>query len=111
MVEAINPLNNNAAKISELAQPASLPNAGSVSSSSFSGNVFDDVLNKAITALNNVSQSETYANEQIQKYVKGEAELEDVLLAQSKASIMVQLAVTTVNSAVTSFKELTQMQI
>lgn len=75
------------------------------------GNVFEDMLSNAIDALNQVSQTEMKANDLINKYVKGEAELSDVMLMQSKAGIMVQLAVTTVNSAVSTFKELTQLQV
>ncbi|MBN2058467.1 MAG: flagellar hook-basal body complex protein FliE [Candidatus Saganbacteria bacterium] len=74
-------------------------------------NMFEDVLAKAIDALEGVSRQEMYANELIQKYVRGEVEMHEVMLAQSKASIMVQLAVTTINAAVTSFKEVTQMQV
>jgi len=87
---------------------------GSISPKSrlkFSGNPFEDVLSKAIDALNTVSNTEVYANQMIDKYTRGEAEMADVLIASSKASIMVQLAVTTINTAVTTFKEVTQMQI
>jgi len=78
---------------------------------SFTGNPFEDVLSKAIDALNGVSRSEIRANQLIDSYLRGEIELHEVMLAQSKMSIMVQLAVTTVNSAVTTFKEITQMQV
>lgn len=77
----------------------------------FSGNMFEDVLAKSIEALNGVSRTEMHANQMIQGYLRGEVELQDVMMAQSKMSIMVQLAVTTVNAAVTSFKEITQMQV
>jgi flagellar hook-basal body complex protein FliE len=75
------------------------------------GNPFDDVLAKAIEALDGVSRSELYTNQLIDKYVRGEAELQDVMIAQSKMSVMSQLAVTTVNAAVNTFKEITQLQI
>jgi flagellar hook-basal body complex protein FliE len=77
----------------------------------FSSSPFDDILGKAIDALNSVSQSERYANQMVDKYLRGEAELHKVMIAQSKAGVMVQLAVTTINSAVTTFKEITQMQV
>jgi len=76
-----------------------------------SGNPFEDVLSKAIESLNNVSQSEIYADRLVNNYLKGEVELQDVMIAQAKANLMVQFAVTTVNSAVNTFKEVTQMQI
>ena len=75
------------------------------------GNMFDDVLVKAVDALNGVSHSENYANELVDKYVRGEVDMQDVMLAQSKMSVMMQLAVTTINAAVTTFKEITQMQV
>ncbi|MDD5382853.1 MAG: flagellar hook-basal body complex protein FliE [Candidatus Margulisbacteria bacterium] len=77
----------------------------------FSGNLFDDVLSKTIEALEGVSRSEVYANQLVDKYLRGEAELQDVMMAQSKMSILMQLAVTTINAAVTTFKEITQMQV
>lgn len=77
----------------------------------FSGNPFEDVLSKAIDALEGVSRSEIYANQLIDKYMRGEVELHEVMATQAKASIMVQLAVTTINAAVTTFKEITQMQV
>lgn len=77
----------------------------------FTGNPFEDILAKAIESLESVSKSEIYANQLVDRYVKGEVELQDVMTAQAKMSIMVQLAVTTVNAAVNTFKEITQMQI
>lgn len=76
-----------------------------------SKNMFEDILAKSIDALNGVSKTEIHTNQLIEKYLRGEVELQDVMMAQSKMSIMVQLAVTTVNAAVTSFKEITQMQV
>lgn len=75
------------------------------------GNAFEDILNKSIEALNGVSRSEMYANQLVEKYVHGQADLQDVMVAQSKMSIMTTLAVTTVNTAVNTFKEITQIQI
>jgi flagellar hook-basal body complex protein FliE len=76
-----------------------------------SGNPFDDLLAKAIESLNGVSRSEALANQTIERYIKGQADLQEVMVAQSKSTVMAQLAVTTVNAAVTTFKEVTQMQI
>jgi flagellar hook-basal body complex protein FliE len=77
----------------------------------FSGNPFEDMLSRAVDALNGVSQSEATTNQLIDKYLKGEMDLQAVMIAQSKTTILVQLAVTTINAAVTSFKEITQMQV
>jgi flagellar hook-basal body complex protein FliE len=77
----------------------------------FTGNPFEDVLKKAVESLESVSKTELYANQLVDKYLKGEAEISDVMAAQAKMSVMVNLAVTTVNSAVTTFKEITQIQV
>jgi flagellar hook-basal body complex protein FliE len=75
------------------------------------GNVFEDVLAKAVESLEKVSNTEFYANQLIEQYIAGEADLQDVMVATSKMSLMVQLAVTTVTTAVNTFKEITQMQV
>lgn len=93
------------------AAPTPMAPAPAATGVNFTGNPFEDVLAKAIESLEGVSQSEVYANQMIGKYVRGEADLQDVMIAQSKMSVMAQLAVTTVNAAVTTFKEVTQMQI
>ena len=77
----------------------------------FTGNPFEDILSRAVDAMEDVSKTEIYANELINRYVEGKAELSDVLVATAKASIAVQLAVTTITTAVTTFKEITQMPV
>ena len=47
----------------------------------------------------------------VQKYARGEADLQEVMTAQAKMNLSVQMAVTTVNQAVSTFKEITQLQI
>ena len=75
------------------------------------GNIFEDVLNKAIEGLEGVSQFEFNANLLTDKYLKGEADITEVMIATSKLNIAVQLAVTTVTSAVNTFKEILQMPV
>ena len=121
MVEPVRPINAELRLAQILGEDflaqAPQPSAAAVAaaepsrSGELSGSPFDDVLSKAINALNGVSRSEIHANQLIDKYLRGEAELHDVMLAQSKMSIMVNLAVTTINLAVSTFKEITQMQI
>jgi flagellar hook-basal body complex protein FliE len=103
-----------------LAQAPALAQSPAISSSSSSeavarteltGNPFEDMLNKAIESLEGVSRTENYANQVVDRYLRGEAEIADVMIAQSKMSVMVQLAVTTVNTAVSTFKEITQIQV
>jgi len=119
MVEGIDPLHMRLAQLMGddplLAQaPVAPPSVGVPAAPEgvkFTGSPFEDVLSRAIDALEGVSKSEARANQLIDRYVRGEADLQDVMLETSKMSIMVQLAVTTVNLAVTTFKEITQMQI
>jgi flagellar hook-basal body complex protein FliE len=117
MVEAINPIGEETRLAALLGadeaagtQGVALADTG-VAKTGFSGNLFEDMLTKAVDALEGVSQADMYANQMIDRYVRGDAQLHEVMLAQSKASILVQLAMTTINSAVATFKELTQMQV
>ncbi|MFH1361190.1 MAG: flagellar hook-basal body complex protein FliE [bacterium] len=120
MAEQINPISNSELRLAQLlgddylaqvspVMPTAAP--APVEGIGLSANIFDDVLNKAIEAMNGVSETERYANQMVERYLQGEAELHEVMIAQSKMSIVVQLAVTTITSAVTTFKEITQMQI
>ncbi len=72
-------------------------------------NPFEAVFSRAVDALEGVSSVEFTANDLISKYIAGEADLADVMIATSKMSIAVQLAVTTITTAVSTFKEITQM--
>ncbi|MBU0572987.1 MAG: flagellar hook-basal body complex protein FliE [Candidatus Margulisiibacteriota bacterium] len=72
---------------------------------------FVDILDKAIQSLEGVSRQEAYANQLIEQYVAGEADLQKVMVETSKANLMVQMTVTVVNNAVQTFKEITSMQI
>ena len=91
--------------------PAAPAAPADVSKTNFTGNAFEDILNKTIESLNGVSRTENHANQLIDKYARGQADLQDVMVAQAKMNVAVQLAVTTVNSAVNTFKEITQIQI
>lgn len=72
---------------------------------------FDDILQRAIGALEEVSKIENDANLKIQQFTEGKADLADVMIATAKMNLTVQLAVTVVTSVVNTFKEMTQMQI
>ncbi len=72
---------------------------------------FDDVLQKAVGSLEDVSKIENDTNLLIQQFAEGKAELSDVMIATAKMNLSVQLAVAVVTSAVSTFKEMTQMQI
>lgn len=72
---------------------------------------FEDMLSKAIDSLEGISKMQNDTNVLINRYIEGRADLSDVMIATSKTGLMVQLAVTTVTSAVNTFKEITQMQI
>ena len=104
MAEAISPINIAALEGDTM-------NVSSSPKVSFSGNPFEDILNRAVSSLEDVSQTEFYADKLINQYIQGQADVADVMMATSKMNIMVQLAVSVVNSAVSTFKEVTQMQV
>ncbi|MCX5750693.1 MAG: flagellar hook-basal body complex protein FliE [Candidatus Saganbacteria bacterium] len=85
--------------------------APKLSRAPLTGNIFEDVLSRAVESLEKVSNTELYANQLIEQYIAGKADLQDVMVATSKMSLMVQLAVTTITTAVNTFKEITQMQV
>ena len=93
------------------AVPAETPAAPYAAQAGFSGSPFDDILNKTIESLNGVSNSERYTNQLVSQYARGQAELSDVMIAQAKLSVQTTLAVTVVNTAINTFKEITQMQV
>jgi len=73
--------------------------------------IFDQMLGRAVDSLNSVSELEMNTNKLIDQYVQGKAELSDVMMATAKMTIAVNLAVSTITTAVSSFKEITQMAI
>ncbi len=72
---------------------------------------FSVVLDRAVSALSGASQMEEHANQLIKDYAEGSASLSEVMVATSKMNIAVQLAVTTLTTAVNTFKEIVQMQV
>ena len=118
MVQSIDPLQFRLAQllgetenVGQIAQidPSLVPDGAS--NIQGTGSPFEEILSKAVDALSNISKTEAHANVLIDKYVHGQADLQDVMVATSKASVMIQMAVTTINLAVNTFKEITQMQV
>jgi len=113
MVEGIDPLHLKLAQLIGEEEPvtSTKPVAGPARGAELSGSPFEDILSRAVDSLEGLSKSERTANDLIDRYVKGQADLQDVMVQTSKLNILVQLAVTTINLAVTTFKEITQMQV
>lgn len=116
MAEAIDPLQLKLAKLmgddelfAATVKPAVAPPPAQ--ETQFQGNPFEDILSKAVDALQGVSRTEANANQLISNYVAGRADLQDVMVATSKMNLTIQFAVTIVTQAVTTFKEITQMQV
>lgn len=103
---AINPI--DPIKMTQAALPMGVEG---VASSAKTDNAFDGMLSKAIDALNDVSATEVNANNLIDAYAAGKAELSDVMIATAKMTVAVQFAVTAITSAVNTFKEITQIAI
>lgn len=114
MVEGIDPLHLKLAQLIGEEEPVTSTNpvvGPARTGPSFTGSPFEDILSKAVDSLEGISRAERTANDLIDRYVRGEADLQDVMVQSSKLNILVQLAVTTINLAVTTFKEITQMQV
>ena len=100
-IRALSQLEGPAAPF-EVAAPVSRP---------VTGNLFEDLLWKAVDSLGGISASELRTNAMIQGYLDGKVDLMDVVTAVSELNVTMQLAVTVANSAVQSFKEVTAIQI
>jgi flagellar hook-basal body complex protein FliE len=75
------------------------------------GNIFEDILGKAVESLEGVSAVESKTNALIEGYLNGKVDLTDVVTATSELNVIIQLATTVANQAVTSFKEITSIPI
>jgi flagellar hook-basal body complex protein FliE len=74
-------------------------------------NIFQTTLEKAVESLNRISQMEIKADLLIDDYLQGKASLEEVIIAMEKATVAVNLAMTVINSAVQTTKEILQMAV
>ena len=72
---------------------------------------FQQILDNAMGALENVSKVEERANVYMQEYAQGNVSMEDVLLEATKMQMAMELAITIVNQTVSTFKEIQQMQV
>ena len=72
---------------------------------------FQTFLDQAVQKLNEVSVTELNANELVQQFTDGKASLEDAVFAMNELTTMVQFANQIVTTAVTTFREIEQMQI
>lgn len=72
---------------------------------------FGIFLNSAVESLNELSKNEVQTNLLIEQYLKGQADLQDVMTATAKMNLAIQMAVTVITSTTTAVKEVTGMQI
>lgn len=72
---------------------------------------FQKFLDAAVEHLNEVSGQEAVANGAVQSYLAGNGSLEDAVFALNELSSSVQLANQVLTSAVSTFREIEQMQI
>ena len=72
---------------------------------------FQKFLDQAVDSLNQVSALEQSANDMVSKYTQGKASLEDAVFAMNELTTTMQLANQVVTSAVSTFRELEQMQV
>ncbi len=74
-------------------------------------NPFQSLLDKAVDSLNAVSAQEMNSEKLINDYIQGKASLEDVMIEVEKANLSVNLAMTVINTSVTTIKEIMQMPV
>ncbi|GEM_PF-2753209 len=74
-------------------------------------NLFQIALDKALDGLNRVSQQEIKSDALINQYVDGKVSLEEVIIQMEKATVSLSLAMTVINSAVQTTKEILQMAV
>lgn len=72
---------------------------------------FQEFLDKAVTALQGVSNIENENNHLIQQYTAGKATIDDVMISTSQLTLAMSLATTVIQNAVTTFKEIQQMPV
>ena len=72
---------------------------------------FSQILDSAVSTLSDLNKMENVNAQLTADYVKGRVSLEEVMLHTNQLSVAMQLAVTVVNSGVTTFKEIQQMQV
>ncbi len=97
--------------LAQVGEARTVPAATTPAGPAQTESIFDSVLGRAVDALDNISEAEMNANRLIDGYIAGKVELSDVMIATSKMTVAVQLAVTTITNAVSTFKEITQMAI
>lgn len=72
---------------------------------------FEKFLDAAVQHLNELSGQELSASAAVQDYVKGKSSLEDAVFAMNELTTSVQLANQVLSTAVSTFREIEQMQI
>lgn len=77
----------------------------------FAEHPFQKMLDSAVESLGKISATEANADALAVEYVNGNASIEDVMFAQNKAALEMNLAVTSVTSAIQTFKEITQLPV
>lgn len=72
---------------------------------------FQLFIDKAVDALENVSQMEFKVNDLIEQYIQGKVSIDEVAIETNKLNLAITFMTTVVSSATQTFKELTQMSI
>lgn len=72
---------------------------------------FQKLLDYAVDSLNKVSATDMRTDAVAGKFATGQASLEEVMFAENRATLEINMAVTAVNNVVSSFKEIQQMPV
>jgi len=74
---------------------------------------FQEILDKAVNALQDVSDIEYKNNDLVQKYAQGDprVSVDDVMASTSQLTLAMSLATTVIQTAVTTFNEIKNMPV
>ncbi len=72
---------------------------------------FQIMLENAVDALQNVSNTEQENNKLIDEFIQGKRSVDEVLISTNQLNLEMSLLTTVVNTTVQTFKEIQQMQV
>ncbi len=72
---------------------------------------FQIMIDRAVEALENISQMEYRVNDLTEQYIEGKVSIDEVSIEANKLNLAISFATTVISSASSTFKELTQMAV
>ena len=72
---------------------------------------FQIMLENAVDAIQNVSNTENQNNKLIDEFIQGKISVDEVMISTNQLNLEMSLLTTVVNTSVQTFKEIQQMQV